>query len=222
MTIIFVHKPIGWTMLDLIQHFKIFYPDNKLSFSGRLDPMAFGKVKLLLDDDIKNNIIESNCNKIYRFNFVKNIITDSYDILGFPNININKTYLLKPGIYEQKYPQYSSVIIKEHKLPYWQCMKRGLEVKDVPKKLVEIIDIKELSTTYIIKEKFLKEIKSRFDLITKDTFRQKEIYEKWKELDFKGVNVVKMEANVSSGCYIRWICNEMGGCAYDIERISYL
>jgi tRNA U55 pseudouridine synthase TruB len=222
MTIIYVNKPIGWTMFDLVEHFKNISHNKNISFAGRLDPLAFGKVKLLFDNDLKNNIIESNCNKIYRFYFVKNITTDSYDILGFPNINNNEIKLLNPGIYEQKYPPYSSVIVKEHKLPYWQCMKRGLEVKNIPSKTIEIFDIKELSNHYYTKEVFLKEIKSRFDLITKSTFRQDEIYEKWKELDFEGVNVVKMEATISSGCYIRWICNEMNGCAYDIERISYL
>lgn len=222
MTIIIVNKPIGWTMLDLVQHFQYLTEAKKISFAGRLDPMAFGQVKLLLNDDVINNLQESDCKKIYRFYFVKNITTDSYDILGLPKINNNEITLLKPGYYDQEYPPYSSVLIKEHKLPYWQCIKRGLEVKDKPKKCVQIESLKELSTHYYTKEVFLREIKSRFDLLTKSTFRQDEIYEKWNELDFEGVNVVKMEATVSSGCYIRWICNEMSGCAYDIERISYL
>jgi tRNA U55 pseudouridine synthase TruB len=223
MTIILVNKPIGWTMLDLIQHFKHLYPDNKLSFSGRLDPMAFGQVKLLIDEDVKNNISESDCYKTYRFNFIENILTDTYDILGIPKISNSKNFnLLNTGWYEQEYPPFSSVIIKEHNLPYWQCMRRGLIVKNKPTKHVEIKDIKILSNELLTKDVFLKEIKSRFNLLTKFTFRQDEIYEKWEDLDFKQVNVIKMEATISSGCYIRWICNEMNGCAYDIERIKYI
>lgn len=218
--IILVDKPLGWTMLDLVNYYKNEYPNKKISFAGRLDPIATGKVKLLLDDSIKLNIEESSGFKKYSFNLIHGIQTDSYDILGFPKV-VGKSNLITTGVYLQEYPPYSSVLIKEHKLPYWQCTKRNLIVTDKPTKEIEIKDITVKNTFIIEKDKLIDTIERIFDTLSKDTFRQKEILESWKKLDFTNVEISECEAVISSGCYIRWIANQSNCCAFGINRLEY-
>lgn len=220
--IILGYKPIGWTMLDLVKEFKIDYPNEKISFAGRLDPMAFGVVKILIgDNDIQKNVSESEGYKVYTFDFIHNFTTDSYDILGIPK----KSDFFNPidiGEYIQEYPPYSSVIVKEHKLPYWQVTKRGLNVNQKPTKKITISSFEKNDEKIISKNKFIDIIESQFNLLTKDTFRQKKILECWKEHDFENIKITTFTVTISSGGYIRWIANQMGGCAMNIQRIKYL
>lgn len=220
--IILGYKPIGWTMLDLVKEFQIDYPNEKISFAGRLDPMAFGVVKMLIgDNDIQKNVSESEGYKVYTFDFIHSFTTDSYDILGIPK----KSDFFNPidiGEYLQEYPPYSSVIVKEHKLPYWQVTKRGLNVNQKPTKKITISSFEKNDEKIVSKSKFIDIIESQFNLLTKDTFRQKEILECWKELDFENIKITTFTVTISSGGYIRWIANQMGGCTMNIQRIKYL
>jgi tRNA U55 pseudouridine synthase TruB len=218
--IILANKPIGWTMLDLIKSFESEYPNQKLSFAGRLDPMAFGVVKILIGDSVKNNLLESEGNKVYSFDFVHSFNTDSYDILGIPEV-CKSSNKISVGEYIQEYPPYSSVFIKEHKMPYWQVTKRGLKVTNIPTKKITISSFDKVSEKIISKDEFINTLTYQFSLLTKDTFRQKEILEKWKELDFEEVKITNYIVTISSGGYIRWIANQMGGCAMNIQRIKY-
>lgn len=219
--IVLVNKPIGWTMLDLVNNYKDTYPDQKISFAGRLDPMASGIVKLLIGDSVKDNIIQSYGDKVYSFDLIHGYMTDSYDILGIPKVSANFNSVLA-GEYIQEYPPYSSVLIKEHKMPYWQVTMRGLKVSKIPTKKISISSIENIREKIISKEELIELIESQFNLLTKDTFRQKEILQKWKELEFKTVKITSFIVTISSGGYIRWIANQMGGCAMNITRIKYL
>jgi tRNA U55 pseudouridine synthase TruB len=220
--IILGYKAIGLTMLDLVKEFQIDYPNDKISFAGRLDPMASGVVKILIgENDIKKNVSESEGYKVYTFDFIHSFTTDSYDILGIPK----ESHIFNPiniGEYLQEYPPYSSVIIKEHKLPYWQVTKRGLNVKVKPTKKITISSFEKNGEKLISKNNFIDIIENQFNLLTKDTFRQKEILEKWKELEFENIKITTFTVIISSGGYIRWIANQMGGCAMNIQRIKYL
>jgi tRNA U55 pseudouridine synthase TruB len=218
--IILGHKHIGQTMLDLVKEFQKDYPNDKISFAGRLDPMACGVVKMLIGDSVKNNIIESQGDKVYSFDLIQDIITDSYDILGIPKISAGFTPILS-GEYIQEYPPYSSVLIKEYKMPYWQVTLRGLKVSEIPTKKISISSIEKLEEKIISKNDFIQLIENQFNLLTKETFRQKEILDRWKKLDFENVKITSFTVTISSGGYVRWIANQMGGCAMNIYRIRY-
>lgn len=215
-----VNKPLGWTMLDLTNYYKGELNVDKVSFAGRLDPLATGCVKILTHEDLTKNIELSRGYKKYSFSFLRNIQTDTYDILGIPRIT-DKTKEIDVGMYEQEYPPYSSVIVKEYKLPYWLCMKRNLEVLNPPRKTVEIKEIKLIDTFKISKDELLKEITEQFNKLTKKTFRANEILEEWKKLDIQEIEIENYETFISSGCYVRWICNEKGGCAMNINRTLF-
>ena len=66
--IIEFNKNIGETMNDVINRFKKEYflkKEDKVSFAGRLDPLAFGKIILLTDSDKFKQDEFCNFNKIF-------------------------------------------------------------------------------------------------------------------------------------------------------------
>ena len=88
--IIYHNKEIGQTMNQVIDDIKKLYHTKKITYAGRLDPLAYGLVIILTDDDIykRDNYIGQN--KVYQFQMINGIQTDTYDILGLiKNINVH-------------------------------------------------------------------------------------------------------------------------------------
>ena len=63
-----INKPLGFTPLELIERYK---KENniskKISFAGRLDPMAYGLMILLEGEECKKQEISCGKDKIYEF-----------------------------------------------------------------------------------------------------------------------------------------------------------
>ena len=82
-------------MQDTVNRFKFEYnldKKEKVAFAGRLDPLAFGKIRLLTGEDIKKKDVEQSHDKIYSYYVIHGFQTDTYDILGLiTNNNTNGT-----------------------------------------------------------------------------------------------------------------------------------
>ena len=80
---VFLYKPKGFTPLELVKKYK---KDNnikgKVCFAGRLDPMAHGKMILLVKEECKLMNSYCNLNKTYEFIVLFGVKTDTYDLLG--------------------------------------------------------------------------------------------------------------------------------------------
>jgi tRNA U55 pseudouridine synthase TruB len=222
--IIHYQKAIGQSMNDVIDDIRKIYSVEKVTYAGRLDPMAYGLVIMLTDDDIHKRDNFTDKNKIYQFNMIKDIQTDTFDILGLINnihndiFDINKIIL---GKQIMEYPPYSSVPIKEYKKPYWYCSLNNLKVNNKPTKEIELFEIKILNKVEKSKDELIELITERINTLTKDTFRQKEILERWNTIDDKIYEIYQFEIKLSSGGYVRYFADKLGGCAYDINRLSY-
>jgi tRNA U55 pseudouridine synthase TruB len=222
--IIDYQKKIGQSMNDIVDDVKEKYNTQKVTYAGRLDPMAYGLVIILTEDDIHKRDLYTNKIKIYQFNIIKGIQTDTYDILGlidkinYDDFDIGK---IKLGNQIMEYPPYSSVPIKEHKKPYWYCSLNNLEVINKPTKEINLYEIKIMNKLEKSKDELIEMIKERINTLTKDTFRQKDILEKWITIEDKIYEIYQMEIKISSGGYVRHFANKLGGCAYDINRLSY-
>ena len=225
-------KNIGETMNQTIDRFKKEYlidDKSKIAFAGRLDPLAFGKIILLTDDDIYKKELYCGKNKLYRCTIVHGIQTDTYDVMGkivsfkewesfFENAeNLD---------YEQIYPMFSSINVIQNGMrkPLWYYEKNNIKVEKIPSKEVKLFYGKKIDNDEIIlSEELLKIIEDRISKVTKDTFRQDEIISIWKnELQkYSEIKISKWEFKISSGGYIRYLANKMNGCCFDIERIKY-
>ena len=72
-----IYKPIGITPLQLIKKYK--RENNikeKISFAGRLDPMAHGEMVLLKGDECKKQDSFCGKDKIYEFEILYGFTTD--------------------------------------------------------------------------------------------------------------------------------------------------
>jgi len=82
---IVLEKEVGETPLVCAENWRIQHPeyaDVPLAYAGRLDPMASGKLLVLIGDECKNQTNYHNLDKEYKFSVLFGIESDSLDVLG--------------------------------------------------------------------------------------------------------------------------------------------
>lgn len=225
-------KKIGETMDEMISRFRQEYSigdKTKIAYAGRLDPLAFGKIIILTDKDIYDKEKYCGKDKTYTCWIVHGFQTDTYDIMG----KITGENIWEPVYndveefeYEQQYPMYSSIYVIQDGMrkPLWYYEKNNIKVVNMPSKKVKLISGEKITDDISISSiELLRLIKDRIEQVKKDTYRQDEIIALWQDkLDVnKNYTISKWKFTITSGGYIRYIANKMGGCCYDIERVSY-
>jgi tRNA pseudouridine(55) synthase len=215
--------------------------ENKISYIGRLDPLASGIIIYLEGDELKNRDKYLNMDKTYKFNIIIGISTDTGDCLGIirkiQSVNtINMTNLMEVfsqflDEYEQKYPIYSAYQIHKNgiKKPLWYFAKNGIELdeSEIPKHIVKIYNL-EQDAKPIFSIRNINYFTEQVELIPDGLeLRKEEIMKQYKEYDKIRLIGIPMIAKVSSGTYIRQLCMDIGDklgipCIADkIERVGY-
>jgi len=203
--------------------------DNKIkvAYAGRLDPLAFGKIIILTDKDIYDKEKYCGKDKTYTCWIVQDIQTDTYDIMGkIVSENIWEPVYngIKDLEYEQQYPMYSSIYVIQDGMrkPLWYYEKNNIKVVNIPCKKVKLISGEKILEESISSIELLRLIKDRIEQVKKDTYRQHEIIEVWKDkLEDRVYTISKWKFTITSGGYIRYLANKMNGCCFDIERVCY-
>jgi len=217
---------------------------NKISYIGRLDPLASGIIIYLEGDELKSRDKYMNMDKTYKFNLIIGMSTDTGDCLGMihkiQTVNtINMSRLLEVfsqflGEYEQKYPNYSAYQIHKNgvKKPLWYFAKNGIELEEseIPKHVVKIYNL-EQDAKPIFSIHNMNHFMEQVGLIPDGLELRKEQitaqYMEYKETDKIRLIGIPMLAKVSSGTYIRQLCADIGDklgvpCMADkIERVGY-
>jgi len=236
-----LYKKKGETPLERLDRFREEHPEygeTKLSYAGRLDPMAEGVMLVLVGDENKEREKHLKYSKEYSFEVLFGFKTDSYDLLGLLQGEFKKCQIeekkLKSilenfrGDIDQEYPPFSSKTVKGKPLFEW-ARKMKLDKITIPRHKVTIHEIKLLGIEQISKPDLRKYIIQNV-LRVKGDFRQKEVLDKWgKELDrirTDEFSLAKINIYCSSGTYVRALANDIGevlGCgalAYSIKRES--
>lgn len=210
------NKKVGETPLELIDRIRLESPElasERLSYAGRLDPMAEGQMLIIVGNENNERDKFLGFDKEYEAEFLFGVSTDTGDVLGlitdvkeaeisFEEISAVVQDFTK--IKSQKYPWFSSKTVFGIKL-FDHFKKGNLDIerptRDVEIKSVEILDYSDKST---------EEIKNYiFESINKvnGDFRQKETIERWREFFSKNsrptLKTLKIKILVSSGTYIR-------------------
>lgn len=206
-----MYKNKGETPLECIKRFKKDnpkYKDEKMTYAGRLDPLAEGLLLVLYGEECKNKEKYLGLDKEYEVDVLFGFATDTYDLLGMVT-KIAKdgpshfcegpsfaTQILQSfvGRFRQKYPVYSSKNIKKI-LNERKEKKRSLSLRrseatgkgessgffdESEAKEVEIKSIKLLSKREISKSDLEKYVTDSINLVKGD-FRQKEILRSWED-----------------------------------------
>ena len=240
-----VYKEYGQILSSLTEQVKRENNNQKISFVGRLDPMASGKMIYLIGEECKKMDEYIKVDKVYSFELLLGLSTDTDDILGLiknqQNLTLNEK--LENNIinvlqkynnytYNQKYPNYSSYVIKKDGLrkPLWYFEKKGtLTNDDIPSHKITIKSLKinnktdnktdnsdfEIVTNYksFIDDINQLETKENIDLRKDKILQQYLLYEEnIKNKNIENISFIKIPliAHVTSGTYIRKLCNDIG------------
>lgn len=235
---IITYKDQGKTLGQLTREIKE-KVNKKICYIGRLDPIASGFICYLEDEECKSASSLLKFDKTYQFNLVLGISTDTGDPLGkiekledCDEINEDFVDLFNDFSYIQKYPVYSSFVIKKDglKKPLWyfakNCIK--LEEYEVPEHRVHIKLLEIVGDIFFINQtKYFEEQIEKLDDEKGECFRKSDVLKQYRNLGEIKLIGIPMIAKVSSGTYIRKLCEDIGkyvgipAIADRIERIAF-
>lgn len=246
-----INKDTGETPLEAIERFRLVQSEGILdsqtkmrwlktpiTYAGRLDPLAKGKMFVLIGDECKNKNQYLNLDKEYEVEILFGISTDTYDALGLIDkvvvsdleIKLHEINLSKYiGKFTQPYPPYSSKTVGGK---YLHALARSGELPDVmPAKKVEIYSIDILDSRNIHGNTIMQESIENIRKV-KGNFRQDEIINNWMNFGDKYKDLVFstlfVRVNCSSGTYMRSLAHKMGNdikigaIAWSINRTKIL
>ena len=240
-----LYKKMGETPLECLGRLQTDnpkYEDVKLTYAGRLDPMAEGELLVLVGEECKDKDNYLGLDKEYEFEVLLGFETDTYDILGLLResaYSVGGVQAFEVGREDydvgrhqgkmerflesikgkqmQKYPAFSSKTIEGK--PMFELAKVGkLEGKEIPKREIEIYEADLIKSYWITGSDLMADVLKRI-LLVKGDFRQDEILEKWKKAlmdkNKEQFLVSRMKIKCSSGTYVRGLVNSLS------KRLSY-
>jgi tRNA pseudouridine55 synthase len=239
-------KKPGETPLECINRFKVENPEyekEKMTYAGRLDPLASGVLLVLTGEECKNKEKYLNLDKEYELTILFGFSTDSMDLLGmiedkkegafnhlgnYKKADFEKLLKKFEKTFKQKYPRFSSKTVGGK--PLFQIAKEeGIADDDIPEKEVKIKKIKFNSFGFVSK-KYLRDFALESIFSVKGNFRQNMCWAKWEKTleDFpdKNLPTLSIIVDCTSGTYMRSLAKAIGeeigfpSLALKIKRIK--
>lgn len=218
-----LYKEPGETPLERIRRFKIEHPeykDVKMTYAGRLDPMAEGVLIVLAGEAVHRKEEFLYLPKTYEFEVLWGFATDTHDALGkivkegevvgdlYGQIDNVLNHVRKKE--RQAYPLFSSRPVKGKPLFEW-ARKGMLKGIFAPERPIRIFSLEKIGHYEISASELHGRVTERIALITGD-FRQRDILHGWEEkLNREAIYPISIfHAEVSTGTYIRGLVHEMG------------
>jgi len=198
---IILNKKIGQTPLDVIDEYKKKnpeYADVKMAYAGRLDPMAEGKLLIIIGEECKNLNKYLGLDKEYIFEILLGFKSDSQDILGLATTDNHHTdnhhtdvarpyetpYGRATSVWSDNtivsatkkftgrlmlpYPIFSSKAVSGKKLFLWTLEDRLPEI-EIPNREVEVYKLDFLARKKFEKGRLKKEIFKKINSIKEVT-----------------------------------------------------
>jgi tRNA pseudouridine(55) synthase len=192
--------------------------ETKVTYAGRLDPMASGLVIFLVGDFRFDKEVYSKLPKVYETEFFLGYSTDTYDILGtahkgrvseMSNIFEQIKQFQPIGTFEQLFPPYSSRKVEGKSL--FQYAREGNDSIPEVSHLVTLHNIEQYLSHEIASEKLLENITTDISKVSGD-FRQEESIASWRNNlpPREMVQMHKVTIEVSSGFYVRQWVHDFG------------
>lgn len=246
---IVLNKKVGETPLECAEAWRAAAPPAyqplPLSYAGRLDPMASGKLLVLIGEECKHQEKYHALDKEYQFSVLFGLASDTHDVLGRlikasstpPTINyqaLEKVIKKLTGEITLPFPLFSAKTVKGKPLHMWT----------LENKLDEIQIPTQTSTVYHLKLNKLEQ-KSRAAVYTEalakinsiapvtdprkalgNDFRRTDVradWQTWLENGDQGdlFAIAHFTCIASSGTYMRSLAVEMGKYLGDIPSLAY-
>ena len=245
-----LEKAVGETPLSCAEAWRSTRPDLEgipLSYAGRLDPMASGKLLVLIGEECKKQSEYHGLDKEYEFSVLFGIASDTHDVLGrlqtstkdvaieeYQIADVAKSLI---GSFTFPYPLFSAKTVKGKPLHMWTLEGRLDEI-EIPTRTSEIFELEvthfeikprqEVAALALQKVNSIPEVTDPRKELGAD-FRRKEVRADWQDvaMDFSlpaQYTIAHFRCVASSGAYMRTlatvIAKELGttGLAFHIHR----
>jgi tRNA pseudouridine(55) synthase len=220
---ILIYKKVGFTPLQVLNEVRKYINDedkNKLTFVGRLDPMAEGGIHILWSGDKKEKDSLLKQDKEYKIKVLLGVKTDTDDILGLidsvsnQKIDFDKSILERfIGPFNFDYPKYSSPHIKK--------TLKGENV-DYRKQDGYIYSIDFLGLENVSNNELKQRVFDKLSLCKMEgDFRLEKIKIAWNNFFDENKNdfqIISLKVKCGRGTYMRVLSRELGGLAIEIVR----
>ena len=238
------YKEPGITPLEFINTIKKQYPDKKICYTARLDPMARGKIPVLFGDECKNMHHYTNLSKTYEVKVMIGYKTDSDDVLGILENTLDSNSITSHDLitnYKSLFEIENEITNNTITQKYHYFSTKALLARSKNKNTdttsthdVTLLSSKIIDNGELDLKEWINDCITIIDKVdkTKD-FRQKEIIEQWKnivkqaqEQENTKIHYITLQLHVGSGFfvrqYIRDISDKIGVplLCYDIHRIN--
>lgn len=228
-------KKIGETPLMALTNWKETHPqytDLPACYAGRLDPMASGKLLILLGDTCKKQAAYTGLDKEYEVSILLDLSTDTGDALGMPHASNQTTEVYaaqvedalseEVGSRTHEYPVYSSKTVNGTPL-FMHALRGTLGDIEIPTHTETIHAVRLLSMHRVPSdtlegylEQALRTV-PRDDATSKEAgsdFRQDAIREAWQDLFLRttprAFTIIKVRVVCGSGAYMRTLAERVG------------
>ncbi len=228
-----IDKEIGETPLEALSAWKTLHPlyaGVPASYAGRLDPMASGKLLVLLGDECKRKEHYTGMDKEYVVRVLLDVGTDTGDVLGLPTYAGKNTTPSKSLVHQvleseveshqRAYPAYSSKTVAG--VPLFLHTLRGTPV-ELPTHTETIHSIHLEGMEQVYTNTLSASIEHALLRVPRDLspskeigsdFRQDQIREAWRELFTSLPNrpftVLTIRVRCGTGSYMRTLAERIG------------
>lgn len=222
-----LYKKKSETPLQTIERFVSAHPEfkkAKMTYAGRLDPMAEGLLLVLSGEKNKERESYTGLGKDYEFEFILGVDTDTHDVLGLcdraqagnrteaSEEDIRAALKKYTGAFKQRYPAYSSKVVNG--IPLFDYARRGkIESIVRPEHEVTVAKLEFVGSRAVSKEALWKDIETSVKAVHGD-FRQKDILKGWQEFfdgtDKSEFTIYKAKVSCGSGFYVRQLVSDLG------------
>lgn len=242
-----IEKTVGETPLVALERVRTklnISSEIPLAYAGRLDPMASGKLLILIGDECKVQEKYHAFDKEYQVEILLGASSDSGDVLGLIS-NSEHQVVLKEDILRVlknhigkialPYPKFSSKTIKGKPLHTWTLENRLSEI-EVPIKESTVHALRFVNLKTVLKSEILDTVRNKIETIPPVTdarkalgadFRREIVRESWDQFALKpqeSYQILTITCIASSGTYMRSLGEKIAselkttGLAYSIHR----
>jgi tRNA pseudouridine55 synthase len=227
-------KKLGETPLLAIQKWKeqnLSYANTSASYAGRLDPMASGKLLVLLGEECMRQKAYTNLDKEYEIEVLLCVGSDTGDVLGLTSFRsptkpsaekLGEAIKKEIGAHTRAYPIFSSKTVRGKPL-FMYALEGTLGSIDIPTHTERIYKIRTRDQIEISAQELEEKIYNLLALVPKTTepskklgegFRIDAVRAGWKRV-FEGASnksfiVLRLRVTCASGTYMRTLAPRIG------------
>lgn len=228
-----VEKEVGKTPLQALERARVLHSlpvELPLAYAGRLDPMASGKLLILVGDECKVQERYHHLDKEYVFEVLLGATSDTGDALGIissgsntiTNEKLKEVIRELTGEITLPYPHFSSKTVQGKPLHTWTLEGRLSEI-EIPLKESTVYSLKHLRTYTLTAAELVERVSKKITSVPPVTdprkalgadFRRHDVRGSWQRLYVSAPDasytVHQISCIASSGTYMRSLAERIG------------